>query len=196
MPNKAFGVFSREISFKKAIQNFFPVFEYPDINTRSGGRILDSHATLDFVSGLHHCLEFSQPLPGVYIRLCKHGKRFLLLKIAKILRALWLAELLPRGVFTWEYVHKVTMAVTSRFFAFRARIWNRFWVEKLDKFTLFTHFLFGWNLENRYKEGVSIFFAWADILSEKNPYFEKHSKQAKTAKQAKTGTYYAYKLRV
>ena len=35
--------------------------------------------TLDFVSGLHNCLEFSQPR-RVYIRLCKHGKRFLLLK--------------------------------------------------------------------------------------------------------------------
>ena len=29
---------------------------------------------------------------------------------------------------------------------------------KLDKFTLFTHSFVGWNLENRYKEGVSIFF--------------------------------------
>ena len=28
---------------------------------------------------------------------------------------------------------------------------------KLDKFTLFTHSFVGWNLENRYKEGVSIF---------------------------------------
>ena len=29
---------------------------------------------------------------------------------------------------------------------------------KLDKFTLFTHSFVGWILENRYKEGVSIFF--------------------------------------
>ena len=29
---------------------------------------------------------------------------------------------------------------------------------KLDKFTLFTHSFVGWNLENRYKESVSIFF--------------------------------------
>ena len=35
--------------------------------------------TLDFVSGLHNCLEFSRPLSCLN-RLCKHGKRFLLLK--------------------------------------------------------------------------------------------------------------------
>ena len=51
------------------------------------------------------------------------------------------------------------MVVTSRCFAFRAlitqaRIWKRFWVEKFDKFTLFTHFLVGWNL----KHSVPIFF--------------------------------------
>ena len=35
--------------------------------------------TLDSVSGLPKCLEFSQPLSCLqYIRLCKHGKRFLL----------------------------------------------------------------------------------------------------------------------
>ena len=28
---------------------------------------------------------------------------------------------------------------------------------KLDKFTLFTHSFVGWNMENRYKEGESIF---------------------------------------
>ena len=42
---------------------------------------------------------------------------------------------------------------------------------KLNKFTLFTHSFVGWHLENLYKEDVSIFFAKADILSEKNPYF-------------------------
>ena len=45
---------------------------------------------------------------------------------------------------------------------------------KLDKFTLFTNSPVGWNLKNRYKEGVSIVFAWADSLNEKNPYFEKN----------------------
>ena len=47
--------------FIKVIENFFfPVFAYPDINTRGVGRIID----------LYHRLEFSQP------------KRFLLLKSA------------------------------------------------------------------------------------------------------------------
>ena len=55
----------------------------------------------------------------------------------------------PRGMFAWEYVN---MVVTSRGFAFRvlitqAQIWKKFWVEKFDKFTLFTHFLVGWNLK-------------------------------------------------
>ena len=34
---------------------------------------------------------------------------------------------------------------------------KKFSSSKLDKFTLFTHFFVGLNLENRYKEGVSIF---------------------------------------
>ena len=34
---------------------------------------------------------------------------------------------------------------------------KKFSSSKLDKFTLFTHSFVGWNLENRYKEGVSIF---------------------------------------
>ena len=40
----------------------------------------------DFVSRLHNCLEFSQPLSCLYqaIRLCKHGKRFLLLNFVYI----------------------------------------------------------------------------------------------------------------
>ena len=46
---------------------------------------------------------------------------------------------------------------------------------KLDKFTLFTHSLIGWNLENVYKHAVSIVFSLkADILSEKNLYSGKH----------------------
>ena len=36
--------FFRESYFIKAIENFFPVFAYPDINTREVGRILDSYA--------------------------------------------------------------------------------------------------------------------------------------------------------
>ena len=48
---------------------------------------------------------------------------------------------------------------------------TKFLTSKLDKVTLFTHSFVGWHLENLYKEDVSIFFAKADILSEKNPYF-------------------------
>ena len=36
--------------------------------------------TLDFVSSLHNCVSNSPNLSRVYIMLCKHGKRFLLLK--------------------------------------------------------------------------------------------------------------------
>ena len=35
---------------------------------------------------------------------------------------------------------------------------KKFSSSKLDKFTLFTHSSVSWNLENRYKEGVTIFF--------------------------------------
>ena len=56
---KSFAFFSRESYFIKAIENVFPVFAYPDINTREGERILDSYATRDEVEGLHNCREFS-----------------------------------------------------------------------------------------------------------------------------------------
>ena len=36
--------FSQKSHFVKAIENFFPVFAYPDINTQEVGRILDSYA--------------------------------------------------------------------------------------------------------------------------------------------------------
>ena len=51
---------------------------------------------------------------------------------------------------------------------------KKFLSSKLYKVTLFTHSFVGWNLGNLYKQAVSIFFAKADILSEKNPYFGKH----------------------
>ena len=72
-------------------------------------------------------------------------------KITKIVRPLWLAE----SVFAWGYVN---MVVASKCFAFRAlitqaQIWKRF-----DTFTLFTHSLVGWNLEDLWKHAVSIWF--------------------------------------
>ena len=77
-------------------------------------------------------------------------------KITKIVRALWLAE---RSVCIRVCKHSCEV----RCFAFRAlitqaRIWRRFKWSKLDKFTLFTHSVVGWNLENLYKQAVSTFF--------------------------------------
>ena len=46
-----------------------PVFAWPDVNNRGVGRPLDSlfvMKTHDFVSGLHNCREFSQPLSCLY----------------------------------------------------------------------------------------------------------------------------------
>ena len=77
-------------------------------------------------------------------------------KITKIVRALWLAE------------RSVCMRVCKRGSGVKMFCFSRanhtstnlkkFSSSKLDKFTLFTHFFVGWNLENRYKKGVSIFF--------------------------------------
>ena len=77
-------------------------------------------------------------------------------KITKIVRTLWLAE------------RSVCMRVCKngcgvKMFCF-SRANNastnlkKFSSSKLDIFTLFTHSSVGWNLENHYKEGVSIFF--------------------------------------
>ena len=75
------------------------------------------------------------------------------------------------------------MVVTSRCFTFRAlitqaRIWKRFW-----------QVYFIYPFPRRLKHAVSIFFAWPDILSKKNPYFGKHL-------FCKTKTDYACNLRV
>ena len=76
-------------------------------------------------------------------------------KITKIVRALWLAE---RSVCMRVCKHGCGVKM---FFFSRANHASTnlktFSSSKLDKFTLFTHSFVGWNLENRYKEGVSIF---------------------------------------
>ena len=62
----------------KAIENIFPVFAYPDVNTRGKhARQLCKPETKSRV-----CITVSNfPNPSrVYIRLRKHGKRFLLSK--------------------------------------------------------------------------------------------------------------------
>ena len=76
------------------------------------------------------------------------------------------------------------MVVTSRCFAFRAlitqaQIWKRFWVEKLDKFTLFTHFLVGWNLKIFRNVLCQFFFRFCWHFKREKPVFWKGSFFAK-----------------
>ena len=44
LETREFCFSSQESYFIKAIENFFSVFAYPDINTRGAERILDSYA--------------------------------------------------------------------------------------------------------------------------------------------------------
>ena len=76
-------------------------------------------------------------------------------KITKIVRALWLADrsacmrVCKHGcdvkLFSFSHTNHASMNL------------KKFSSSKLDKFTLFTHSFVGWNMENRYKEGESIF---------------------------------------
>ena len=96
------------------------------------------------------------------------------IKKTKMVRVPWLAE---RSVCTRVCKHGCD--VTKMFCFLRANHTStnlkNFFSLKLNKFTLFTHSLVGWILENLYKQAVSIFFfVWANILSEKNLYFGKH----------------------
>ena len=78
----SFGFFSRESYFIKAIENFFPVFAYPDINTRGLGKF---STVMHPSTSPRVCITVSNS-PNqscVYIRLCKHGKRFILLKYVR-----------------------------------------------------------------------------------------------------------------
>ena len=71
--------FSRESYFIKEIENFFPEFAQAGINTRGVGRILDSYAKPLTSSRVYITFSNSPNPSRVYIRLCKHRKRFLLL---------------------------------------------------------------------------------------------------------------------
>ena len=76
-------------------------------------------------------------------------------KITKIVRALWLAE---RSVCmrVCKYGCGVKLFGFSRANHASTDL-KKFSSSKLDNFTLFTHSFVGWNMENRYKEGESIF---------------------------------------
>ena len=76
-------------------------------------------------------------------------------KITKIVRTLWLAE---RSVCMRVCKHGCGVKLFGFSRANHASTnLTKFSSSKLKKFTLFTHFLVGWNLENRSKEGVYIF---------------------------------------
>ena len=79
----------------------------------------------------------------------------LIYKITKIVRALWLAErsLCMR---VCKHGYGIKMFCFSRANQASTSL-KKFSSSKLDKFTLYTHSFVGWNLESRYKEGVSIF---------------------------------------
>ena len=51
---KVYLFFSRESYFIKAIENVFPVFAYPNINTRGVGEFSTVMQTRDEVEGLHN----------------------------------------------------------------------------------------------------------------------------------------------
>ena len=94
-------------------------------------------------------------------------------KITKIVRALWLVE------------RSVCMRVCKHGFDFKMFCFlranhastnlKRFSSWKLDKVTLFIHSFVGWNLENRYEEGVSIFFRLSWHSKREKPVFWKVS---------------------
>ena len=93
-------------------------------------------------------------------------------KITKMVRALWLAE---RSVCMRVCKHGcgVKLFIFSRANHTSTNL-KKFSSSKLDKFTLFTHSFVGWNLENRYKEGVSIFFRLSWHFKREKSVFWKH----------------------
>ena len=79
--NKEFCYFLGKGIFRKSKRKLFsiPVFAWPNINTRGAGRNLDSRKP-STSSWICKTASNSSNPSLVYIRLCKHGKRFLLLK--------------------------------------------------------------------------------------------------------------------
>ena len=77
-------------------------------------------------------------------------------KITKIFLALWLAE---RSVCMRVCEHGCDVKMFCLSCANHASTnLKKFLSSNIDKFTLFTHSFVGWNLENLYKQAVSIFF--------------------------------------
>ena len=105
-------------------------------------------------------------------------------KITKIVRALWLAE---RSVCmrVCKQGCSVKMLCFSRANHASTNL-KKFSSSKLDKFTSFTHSFVGWNLENRYKESVPVFFRLSWHFKREKSVFWK-------ASFCKTRTYYACK---
>ena len=94
-------------------------------------------------------------------------------KITKIVRALWLAE---RSVCMRVCKHGCGVKTFCFSRANQASTnLKKFSSLKLDKFTLFTHSFIGWNLENRYKESVSIFFRLSSHFKREKSVFWKAS---------------------
>ena len=120
------------------------------------------------------CYEYSKIQLAVYYQCCVliGWATTRLYKITKIVRALWLAK---RSVCMRVCKHGcgVNMFCFSPANHASTNL-KKFSNSKLDKFTLFTHSFVGWNLENRYKESVSIFFRLSWHFKREKSVFGKH----------------------
>ena len=93
-------------------------------------------------------------------------------KITKIVWALWLAK---RSVCmrVWKHGRGIKMYWFSCANHASTNL-KKFSGSKLDKFTLFTHSFVSWNLENLYKQAVSIFFHLSWHFERERSIFGKH----------------------
>ena len=108
------------------------------------------HSSVEFYS-----LPPNPPPPHIPDDTCPFLNDIAFYKITKIVRALCLAE---RSV--WTRVCKHGCGVKLFGFSranYASTNLKTFSSSKLEKCTLFTHSFVGWNGENRYKEGESIF---------------------------------------
>ena len=106
-------------------------------------------------------------------------------KITKTVHALWLAKrsVCMRvckhgcGIKMFCFLHTNQTSTNLKMFS----------SSNLDKFTLFTHSFIGWNLENRYKQGVSIIFhlSW-HFKQEKSVFWKASFCKTRTDNACKT----------